>query len=70
MACVALSSRSWWGDRTYKSNVPIYCLDPAVCTRDEEFGVDKLLDGEDNAILALDANRGAAASVREGSRGE
>ena len=47
--------------------MPIYCLDPAVCTRDEEFGVNKLLDGENNAILALDANRGTAANVKEGS---
>ena len=50
--------------------MPIYCLDPAVCTRDEEFGVNELLDGEYNAILALDANRGTAASVREDSRGD
>ena len=41
---------------TYQTNMPINRLDPTIGVRYKEFGVNELLDGKYDAILAFQPN--------------
>ena len=49
----------WVGD-TYNTDMPIYCRDSLVGAGFEELGANDLLDSKHNAVLASNADSGAA----------
>jgi hypothetical protein len=48
------------GESTYDTSVPVYCSDPLVRTGLQQLGAHRLLDREDDAVFAPDADGGVA----------
>lgn len=48
------------GETTYNAQVPVNCCDTLVCASLQQFGCDDLLDRQNDAVLAPNADRCAA----------